>query len=169
LFGEAADAELFDGEDYALDGGPVPDAGGLVVMLRTAEREHVVKVTLPNPDDSGARGKAARFAESLQPSRWAAGDFTEPSAPYRPGRVAVTYTVADTESDVPRTWPLPETEPVQSRCVVLTGAAATQAQELGETAGRALWQHADVVFYAWIRPMLPDETDCGATRLRYLR
>ena len=80
----------------------------------------------------------------------------------------MTYTVADTESAVSRTWPLPETEPVRSRCVVLTGATATQAQELGETVGRTLWQHGGVAFYAWIRPLLPDETDCEATETRYL-
>lgn len=167
LFGEAADAELFDGEDYELDR-QVPDAGNLVIMLRTEEREHLIEVGLPNPDDSGARGEAAEFAESLQPSRWAAGDFAEPPAPYRPGRVAVTYTVADTESAVSRTWPVPETEPIQSRCVVLTGAAATHAQDLGETVGQELWQHGGTAFYAWIRPLLPDETDCEATKRRYL-
>lgn len=166
LFGEAADAGLFDGADYSLDA-QAADAGSLVIMLRTGEREHLVKVTLPNPDDSGARGEAARFADSLRPSRWAAGDFAEPPAPYRPARVAVTYTVADTESAVSRAWPVPEKEPIQPRCVVLTGAAATQAQELGETVGRTLWQHGGAAFYAEIRPLLPDETDCESTELRY--
>lgn len=167
LFGDAADAGLFDGGDYALDG-QVPDAGSLVIMLRTQEREHLVKIILPSPDDSGARGEAARFAESLRPSGWAAGDFAEPPAPYRPGRVAVTYTVADTESAVSRTWPVPETEPVQPRCVVLTGANAARAQELGETVGRTLWQHGGTAFYAEIRPLLPDETDCESTKTRFL-
>ena len=166
LFSEAADAELFDGADYSSDA-QVADGGSLVIMLRTEEREHLVKVGVPNPDDAGARGEAAAFAESLQPSRWAAGDFAEPPAPYRPGRVAVTYSVVYTESEVSRTWPVPETEPIQSRCVVLTGAAATQAQELGETVGRELWQHGGTAFYVWIRPLLPDETDCEATEMRY--
>lgn len=139
-------------------------------MLRTAEREHLVEVVLPNPEDDGSRGEAAEFAESLQPSRWSAGDFTRPSAPYRPGRVAVTYDITTTNrTDVPRTWPLPGAEPIQPRCVVLTGAAATRAQELGETVPRTtLWQHGDATFYAWIRPLLPDEADCHATERRYL-
>jgi hypothetical protein len=92
LFEEADDAGLFDDADYALDE-QVPDAGSLVIVLRTAEREHVAKIVLPDPEDSGARGDAAAFAGSLRPADWAAGDFTEPSAPYRPGQVAVVYEV----------------------------------------------------------------------------
>lgn len=170
LFSQAADAELFDGEDYSLDS-HVLDAGSLVIMLRTAEGEHLVNVVLPNPEDSGARGEAAAFAESLRPARWAAGDFTRPPAHYRPGRVAVTYDITTTNrTDEPRTWPLPESEPIQRRCVVLTGEAAAQAQELGETVPRTtLWQHGDAAFYAWIRPLLPDEADCHATKRRHLQ
>jgi hypothetical protein len=171
LFSEAADAELFDDEDYSLDA-QVPDAASLVIMLRTAEREHLAKVVLPSPEDHGARGKAAVFAESLRPSRWAAGDFNRPPAPYQAGRVAVNYEIAtDTTSgnDVPRAWPLPEAEPIEPRCVVLTGAAAARAQELGETVPRTtLWQHGSATFHAWVRPLLPDEADCRASERRYL-
>jgi hypothetical protein len=170
LFEEAAEAGLFDGADHSLDR-QVPDGGSLVIMLRTEEREHVVKVPLPNPEDVGPRGEAATFAESLRPSEWAAEDFESPPRPYRPDEVAVTYATAATpeEPDEPRTWPLPETEPIQPRCVVLTGTAARQAQKLGETSPQTtLWHHGETDFHAWIRPLLPDETDCRSTELRYL-
>jgi hypothetical protein len=82
--------------------------------------------------------EAAEFAESLRsPSTWAACDFTRPPAPYRPSRVAVTYmitTATGNEEGVPRPWPLPETEPIQERCVVITGAAAARVPELRRTA-----------------------------------
>jgi hypothetical protein len=171
LFDEAADAGLFDDEAYSLDA-QVSDAGSLVLMLRSTQREHLNKIVLPSPDDHGSRGDAAAFAESLQPSRWAAGDFTRPPAPYRPGRLAVTYDVtqAANGNDEPRAWPLSEAEPVRPRCVVLTGAAAAQTQELGETVPRATrWRHGGVTFHAWVRPLLPDEADCRAIERRYLR
>lgn len=170
LFGEAADAGLFDGEDYSTDT-QVTDGGGLVIMLRTEAREHRVTVPVPDPDDWGARGDAAEFAESLtSPSTWAAEDFSTPPAPYRPTRVAVTYMITTAnEEDVLRPWLLPETEPIQERCVVITGAAAAQVPELGRTAPwTTLWQHDDTTFHAWIRPLLPDETDCQASKRRYL-
>ena len=170
LFDEAAEAGLFDDADYSLNS-QVADGGSLVVMLRTEEREHVVKVHLPNPEDFGARGEAAAFAESLRPSEWAAEDFEGPPSPYRPDQVAVTYVDATHmagDDEVPRPWPLPETEPVRPRCVVLTGTAATRAQELGETTPQTtLWRHEETDFYAWIRPLLPDEADCRATEMRY--
>lgn len=168
LFDQADDAGLFDDEDYSTDA-RVADGGSLVLMLRTSEREHLAKVFLPNSEDPGARGEAAAFAESLVPARWAAGDFSRPPAPYRPDRVAVTYNIAtENGNDTPRPWPLTETEPVQQRCVVLTGEAATQAQVTGETTTQVtLWRHGDTEFRAWIRPLLPDEADCRATRLRY--
>lgn len=171
LFDEAAEAGLFEGADYSLDT-QVLDGGSLVIMLRTVEREHLAKIHLPNSENFGARGDAAAFAESLRPSQWESGDFSSPPAPYRPGRVAVTYEDATHlagDDEVPRAWPLPETEPVQPRCVVLTGAAAERAQELGETVPRTtLWQHGDAEFRAWVRPLLPDEADCRATERRYL-
>lgn len=171
LFSEAAEAGLFDDQDYSVDA-QVTDAGSLVIMLRTEEREHLVDVTLPNPEDFGARGEAAAFAKSLEPSHWEASDFSKPPAPYRPGRVALTYEDATNlagANDVPQAWPLTETEPIQPRCVVLTGAAAERAQELGETVPRrTLWQHGEATFYAWVRPLLPDEADCQATERRYL-
>lgn len=170
LFDEATEARLFTGEDYSLDA-QVSDAGSLVIMLRTTEGEHLVKVGLPNPDDVGARGDAAAFAESLRPSEWESGDFSSPPTPYRPDRVALTYEVGTYragDDEVPRAWPLPETAPVQPRCVVLTGAAAERAQELGETVPRTtLWQHGETEFRAWVRPLLPDEADCRATERRY--
>jgi hypothetical protein len=52
---------------------------------------------------------------------------------------------------------------------VITGAAAAQIPELGRTAPwTTLWQHDDTTFHAWIRPLLPDETDCHASKRRYL-
>jgi len=171
LFDEAVDAGLFSNQDYSLDV-QVADGGSLVVMLRTVEREHLVKVGLPNPEEFGVRGDVAAFAESLQPSRWEDGDFSRPPTPYRPGRVAVTYDVVTTgagEGGVPRVWPLTETESIQPRCVVLTGAAAAQAQVVGETVSQAtLWRHGSTEFHAWVRPLLPDEADCRATEMRYL-
>jgi hypothetical protein len=173
LFEEAADAELFDDEDYSLDA-QVSDGGSLVIMLRTEEREHVIKIHLPSPDDSGARGEAAEFAQSLEPSRWAAGDFSGRPAPYRPDRVAVSYQVSadmatTSGNGAPRRWALPEPEPIRPHCVVLTGATATRAQEIGESNPLTTrWQHDGVTFQAWIRPLLPDEEDCRATELRYL-
>jgi hypothetical protein len=172
LFSAAADADLFDGEDYSTDA-QVADGGSLVIMLRTETREHRIKVPLPDPDDCCARGKAAEFAKSLQPSRWAASDFSTPPASYQASRVAVTYMITTptrNEKDVPRPWPLPETEPIQDRCVVITGATAAQAPELGETAPwwTTLWQREDTTFHAWVRPLLPDETDCHSSKRRYL-
>jgi hypothetical protein len=111
------------------------------------------------------------FAESLRPSAWESGDFSSPPTPYRPDRVALTYEVGTYragDDEVPRAWPLPATEPVQPRCVVLTGPAAERAQELGETVPRTtLWQHGETEFRAWVRPLLPDEADCRATQRRY--
>jgi hypothetical protein len=171
LFDDAADAGLFDDEDYSLDA-QVSDAGSLVIMLRSTQREHLSKIVLPSPEDHGARGDAAAFAESLQPSHWAAGDFVRAPVSYRPGRVAVTYDVthATSGNDELRAWPLSEAEPVRPRCVVLTGAVAARAQELGETVPRAsLWRQDGVTFHAWVRPLLPDEADCRAIERRYLR
>jgi hypothetical protein len=166
LFEEADDAGLFDDADYALDE-QVPDAGSLVIVARTAEREHVAKIVLPSPDDSGARGDAAAFAGSLRPSDWADDDFTAPPTPYRPGRVAVVYEVVTDPTEAPRPWPLTEQEPVEPGCAVLTGAAATHAQELGETEQPGvLWQHGDVTFRVKVRPLLPDEADCPAAERR---
>jgi hypothetical protein len=100
------------------------------------------------------------------------GDFSGPPAPYRPGRVAVNYQISTetTRGNLrPREWPLSEQEAIQTRCVVLTGAAATWAQELGESVPMSqLWQHDGVEFHAWVRPLLPDEADCRATEWRYL-
>jgi hypothetical protein len=167
LFAEADDAGLFDDEDYALDA-QVMDAGSLVLALRTTEREHVVEVVLPNPGDGGARGDVAAFAESLQPSRWAESDFTRLPAPYRPGRVAVTYEVVPADGEESRVWPLPEREAVEPRCAVLTGTTATRAQELSEREpSTVLWRSGDVTFRAWVRPLLPDEADCEDTELRH--
>lgn len=171
LFEEADDAELFDDEDYSLDE-QVPDAGSLLIVVRTEEREHLANVVLPDPDDFGARGDAAEFGETLDPATWAAGDFTEPAAPYRADRVTVTYSlgVSSAVNARPREWPLPETEPIESRCVVLTGAAAAEAQRLGESAARTtVWRHGEVTFLAWVRPLLPDEDDCEASRVRQVR
>ncbi len=166
LFEEADDASLFDDEDYALDA-QVPDAGSLVVVLRTAAREHVVTVVLPNPEDGGAPGDAAAFAESLRPGQWPESDFTRPPVPYRPGRVAVVYSPVTSGTGTPREWPLPEDEPIEPRCAVLTGRAATRAQEFGETTPLStLWRHGDVTFQAWMRPLLPDEADCRAGERR---
>jgi hypothetical protein len=170
LFSEAADAGLFDDEDYSTDT-QVADGGGLTIMLRTEAREHRVTVPLPDPDDWGARGEAAEFAESLRsPSNWAPGDVSRPPAPYRPDRVAVTYMISTgNEEGVPRPWPLPETEPIRERCVVITGAAAARVPELGRTAPwTTLWQHDHTTFHAWVRPLLPDEADCHASKRRYL-
>jgi hypothetical protein len=170
LFEQATEAGLLEGADYSLDH-QVPDGGSLVIMLRTEEREHVVKIHVPNPEDVGPRGEAAAFAESLHPWEWTAEDFESPPKPYRPDKVAVTYATAaaPAEPDEPRTWPLPESEPIQPRCVVLTGPAAKQAQKLGETSPQTtVWHQGETDFHAWIRPLLPDETDCHATELRYL-
>jgi hypothetical protein len=165
LFGEAAAAGLFDDVDYSRDL-QVLDASIQVVMLRTTEGKHVVKTLVPGPDDHGPRGKVGAFLRSLHLSRWPADDFSTPPAPYRPGRVAVTYMPAEQTAHpngVPRTWPL--AEPVLSECVVLTGDAATRAQELAETQPlTTLWQHGDLVFQALSRPLLLDEADCQATR-----
>lgn len=166
LFEEADDAGLFDDADYALDE-QVPDAGSLVLVLRTAEREHVARIVLPDPKDSGARGDAVAFAGSLRPSDWAAGDFTAPATPYRPGRVAVVYQVGTPTDDAPRPWPLPGQDTIEPGCVVLTGAAATRAQELGETEQpNVLWRHGEVDFQVKVRPLLPDEADCPAAEHR---
>ena len=166
LFEEADDAGLFDDADYALDE-EVPDAGSLVLVLRTAEREHVAKIVLPDPDDSGARGDAAAFAGSLRPADWAASDFTAPSAPYRPGRVAVVYETGSTTTETPRPWPLTGPDTIEPGCAVLTGAAATRAQELGETEQPGvLWRHGEVTFRVKVRPLLPDEADCPAAERR---
>jgi hypothetical protein len=169
LFYEADDAGLFDDADYALDE-QVPDAGSLVVVARTAEREHVAKIVLPDPEDGGARGDAAAFAATLRPSGWAAGDFTEPSAPYRPGRVAVFYEVDTTATATPRSWPLSGQDPIEPGCAVLTGADATRVQELGETEQPGvLWRHGEVTFRVKVRPLLPDEADCPAAERRFDR
>jgi hypothetical protein len=84
----------------------------------------------------------------------------------------VTYMITTgprNEDDVLRPWPLPETEPIQDRCVVITGAAVARAPELGRTAPwTVLWQHDDTTFHAWLRPLLPDEADCRASKRRYL-
>jgi hypothetical protein len=166
LFEEAAAAGLFDEVDYSRDR-LVLDRDTQLIMLRTAARTYTVDSLVPGSEDHGPRGKAFAFAESLQPSRWPHDDFSAPPTPYRPGRVAVTYwtTTATADSnDAPRAWPLPTGEPIQSGCVVLTGAAATQAQELAETAPRkTLWQHGDATFQAWVEPLFPDEADCLAT------
>jgi hypothetical protein len=168
LFGEAADAELFDDEDYSLDE-QVLDAGALVITLRTTEEERTVEIVLPNPEDSGARGEAATFAESLRPEHWKDGDFSSPPSPYRPDRVAVIYeTATPNDNETPRPWPLPGTEPIKPGCALLTGTTATQTQELSEKGQRTtLWQQGDLTFHAWIRPLLPDETDCHATESHY--
>lgn len=166
LFAEADDAGLFDDADYALDE-QVPDAGSLVIVLRTAEREHVATIVLPHPDDSGARGDAAAFAETLRPSDWAAGDVTEPSTPYRPGRVAVVYEVTPSATEVPRPWPLSGQGTIEPGCALLTGAAATRAQKLGETEQPGvLWRYGEVTFRVKVRPLLPDEADCPAAERR---
>jgi hypothetical protein len=171
LFEEADAAELFDDEDYSL-GEQVSDAGSLLIVVRTKEREHLANVVLPDPDDFGARGDAAEFGETLDPATWAESDFTEPAAPYRADRVAVTYSLEATPAANvrPREWPLPETEPIESRCVVLTGDAAAQAQRLGETVAQTtVWRHGEVTFLAWVRPLLLDEADCEASRVRQVR
>lgn len=165
LFADADDADLFDDEDYRLDE-QIADGGVLVVELRTAGTTHVVQVPAPSSDDFGARGEAAEFAESLAPHTWPAGDFTEPPAPYRPATVAVTYSIDPTLDTPASPWPLPA--PTADGCVLLTGPAATLAQETGETTGRmTAWRHGDTTFHAWVRPLLPDETDCADTTIRH--
>jgi hypothetical protein len=170
LFGAADHAGLFDEHDYSSDE-QVPDGGVLVIMLRSAEGERLVRVEFPSGESWDARGVAVRFADSLQPSRWPAEDFTREHVPYRPGRVAVTFAKSEPgKGEVASAWPLVEVEPVAPGCVVLTGPVAEQAQALGETTARVtLWQRDGATFRAWIRPLLPDESDCAATERRYLR
>lgn len=121
------------------------------------------------PRRRGAHGAAARLAQSLQPSRRAADDFSQPPAPYRPGPVAVTFNDSAVNRDqMAMAWPLSGVEPIRSGCVVLTGMAAEQAQALGEIVtrtGAAAARNAN--FHAWVRPLLPDETDCRATERHY--
>lgn len=166
LFTEASFAGLFIDADYSLDK-QVSDGGSLALMFRTEDREQLIDIHLPNPSDFGARGAAAKFAESLRPSQWPSNSFTRPPAPYRPGRVALTINPTKPNSSEPvHAWPLPEPKP---GCVVVTGAAASQLQELGDTVRRTtLWQSGTVTFHAWVRPLLPDETDCAATKRRYI-
>lgn len=167
LFNSAAFASLFIDADYSLDQ-QVPDGGGLLLMLRTAEREHLIDVHFPSPSDFGARGTAATFAETLRPSQWPSSAFTRPPAPYRPGRVALTVSpFKSTPSEPLQPWPGPDPKP---GCAVITGAAAAQLEELGAVSRRTtVWQSGSSTFHAWVRPLLPDEPDCEATRRRYLR
>jgi hypothetical protein len=168
LFSTAAFSSLFLDADYSLDR-QVPDGGGLVLLLRTTEREQLIDMHFPSPDDFGARGAAARFAETLRPSQWPSSAFTRPPAPYRPGRVALTISPFEpTSSSEPlQAWPLPDPKP---GCAVVTGAAAAQLEELGARSRRTtLWRSGTATFHAWIRPLLPDESDCRATERRYIR
>lgn len=137
----------------------VADAMYKVITFMTSGRAHVTKII----QGGGRPGDpAAKFLPRLVPSNWPRGDQSADPKPYRPARVAVlAVAVPGTGGNAPG-WPL---KPLASgthvgtrTCTTLSGADAAKAQRM---AGRPEWRDRDHLYRVTVRPLLPDERDCG--------
>jgi hypothetical protein len=137
----------------------VSDAMYEVITFVTGGRARTTKVI-----QGGGRADdpAAKFLPRLVPANWPRSDQTGDPRPYRPKRVAV-LAVATPGDGSGTKWPL---KPLASgtrvggrTCTLLTGGDVAKAERL---AGRPEWQDHGQSFRVTIRPLLPDERDCGA-------
>ncbi|WP_433292126.1 hypothetical protein ACQP2F_27185 [Actinoplanes sp. CA-030573] len=166
LYARAGDAGLFRDRAFNRD---VLDASGLRVRITSAEGRYETTVVQPDPNDGGARGRVARFAE-------AAVRVGGAGEAYVPERVAV-YRLAnggDDSGDV-RPWPLPDPRAVGDRsphapgfggdvnrpCQVVAGALLRSLLVAVRTAtARTRWTDGGKVLSLFVRPLLPYEEGC---------
>jgi hypothetical protein len=153
----AADAKLLGGASAAGPRPPGPDAPMVRITVASAGARQTTM--LPRTD-----GSLAALRGDL--SRLAAGAGT----PYRPATVAVIATANDDPSAPTRAWPLPalDGEPMTglnagATCTLLRGdEIETARRAAGDATPGTLWRSGDRSWSIALRPLLPDETGCGA-------
>lgn len=141
----------------------IADATYKVITFVTGGRARTTKIIQEGGDPSDP---ARRFLPRLAPSGWPRSDQPAPAKAYRPARVAVLAGVAPAGGAAPE-WPLGRltsgTRVGTRECTVLTGGDAAKAQRL-TTPGQ--WRDHGTTYRVVVRPLLPDEHDCGALNHR---
>jgi len=130
------------------------DAGTLVLRLGT---EHGLdRVQTP----ARSEGPLTALDESLAPSNWPASAFSSAPTPYVPARIAVIASGTEPGTAADRPWPL---APLGGSCTVLGGALRLRAEALARGATtETRWSSRGRVVRLTFRPLLPDESGCGA-------
>ena len=145
----------------------VPDAGSLTISVRVGDHLQTTVVSPPNGDDP-TRAAIATFRRAVQPSAWASGGGVSGPVDYQPARMAViaTWSTSAAQAGQNPTWPLGPlitgTHVGGGDCSLYGADRLTQIRSVTTSAAPGTrWIQGDGAYYVAVRPLLPDESDCG--------